>query len=56
MPLLVSVGIINSGKTFPQAYSYCPGEIIKSYEFFFKVLREEVFVDDILNPAVIMRD
>jgi hypothetical protein len=56
MPLLVGVGIINSGKTFPQAYSYCPGETAESYEFFFEVLREEVFVDDILDPAVIMGD
>ena len=56
MPLLVGVGITNSGKTFPQAYSYCLGETAESYEFFFEVLREEVFVDDILDSAVILGD
>jgi hypothetical protein len=56
IPLLVDIGIINSNKTFPQIYSYYPGEIIKSYEFFFKVLRKEVFINDILKPTIIMED
>jgi hypothetical protein len=56
MPLLVGVRIINSGKTFPLTYSYCPGEITKLYEFFFKVLREEIFINDILKPTIIIGD
>ena len=56
MPLLIGVGITNSNKTFPLAYSYCPGETAESYDFFFEVLGEEVFFNDILDPAVIMGD
>src|SRR5438045_2382231 len=54
MPLLIGVGITNSNKIFPLAYSYYSGEIVESYNFFFKVLGEEVFFNDILNLAVIM--
>jgi hypothetical protein len=56
MPLLVGVGITNSGKTFPLALSYCPGETAESYDFFFWSLREEVWVDGALEPAVLMGD
>jgi len=42
LPLLVSMGIINSSKTFPYALSYCPGETVESYNFFFQILREEI--------------
>jgi hypothetical protein len=56
MPLLIGVGITNSNKTFPLAYSYCPGETAESYDFFFEILGEEVFFDDILDPAVVMGD
>jgi hypothetical protein len=34
LPLLIGVGITNSGKTFPCASSYCPGETAESYDFF----------------------
>jgi MULE transposase domain len=56
MLLLIGVGITNSNKIFPLDYSYCPGETVESYDFFFETLREEVFFDDILGPAVIMGD
>jgi hypothetical protein len=56
MPLLVGIGIINFNKTFPLAYSYCSGETIKSYDFFFEILSKEVFFDDILDPAVVIGD
>jgi hypothetical protein len=56
MPLLIKVGITNFNKIFPLAYSYCLGEIIKSYDFFFETLREEIFFNDILNLTIIIRD
>jgi hypothetical protein len=34
LPLLIGVGITNSGKTFPVALSYCPSESKDSYDFF----------------------
>jgi hypothetical protein len=55
LPLLIGVGITNSGKTFPCASSYCPGETAESYDFFFQILREEMWVD-CYEPAVIMGD
>ena len=51
MPLPAEVGITNSNETFPSAYSYCPGP----YDFL-EILGEEVFLDDTLDPAVIMGD
>lgn len=35
MPLLIAVGQLNSGKTFPVAFSWCPEEDEASYAFFF---------------------
>jgi len=35
LPLLIGVGITNSGKTFPCASSYYLGETAESYNFFF---------------------
>jgi hypothetical protein len=56
LPLLTSIGITNTGKTFPIALSYCPGETAASYNFFFESLRSEVFVDGVADPGVIMGD
>jgi len=56
LPLLTSVGITNTGKTFPVALSYCSGETVESYNFFFEFLRSEVFVDGVADPGVIMGD
>ena len=52
----MGVGITNLSKTFPLALSYYPGETAESYDFFFWCLREEVWVDGILEPAIIMGD
>ena len=43
--LRIGVGIINSGKTFPCASSYCPGDTTESFDLFFQILREEMWVD-----------
>lgn len=56
LPLLTSVGIINTGKTFPMALSYCPGETAASYNFFFKSLRSEVFINGVADPRMVMGD
>ena len=34
LPLLVAVGQLNSGKTFPAAFSWCPEEDEALYGFF----------------------
>jgi hypothetical protein len=39
LPLLIAVGITNSGKTFPVAFSYCPSGSKESYDFFFQSLK-----------------
>ncbi len=43
MPLLVAVGILNSGATFPVAFSFCPAENSDSYDFFWRCMKEYVF-------------
>jgi hypothetical protein len=43
MPLIVGVGIINSGITFPLALEYSGGETAEVYAFYFETLREEVW-------------
>jgi MULE transposase domain len=42
LPLLINIGITNSGKTFPYASSYYLGETAESYNFFFQTLRQEI--------------
>jgi len=42
LPLLIGVGITNSGETFLYASSYCPGKTAESFDFFFQILREEM--------------
>src|SRR2546423_11499143 len=56
LPLLVSAGVINSGKTFPTGFSYCPSEGMESYQFFFQSIKETAFVGDIQLPRVIIGD
>jgi hypothetical protein len=56
LPLLIAVGITNSGKTFPAAFSYCPSESKESYDFFFQSLKEEAFAGDIQPPKVVVGD
>jgi hypothetical protein len=56
LPLLIAVGITNSGKTFPVAFSYCPSESKESYDFFFQSLKEEAFACDIQSLKVVVGD
>lgn len=41
LPLLVAVGVLNSGSTFPVAFSYCPSESAESLGFVWQALKEE---------------
>jgi MULE transposase domain len=56
LPLLIIVGVINLGKTFPLIFSYCPSESKESYDFFFRSLKEETFVSNIQLLKVIISD
>jgi hypothetical protein len=42
LPVLIAVGITNSGKTFPVAFSYCPSESKESYEFFLRISSQAI--------------
>ena len=43
LPLLVAVGQLNSGRTFPAAFSWCPEEDEASYGFFWQCLKDHCF-------------
>ena len=43
LPLLIAVGVLNSEKTFPIAFSWCPSEDKVSYVFFWECLKEYGF-------------
>ena len=54
--LLIVVGVINTGKNFPAAYSFCKSEAKKSFNFLFDYLNYFIFIDDIAVPRVILAD
>ena len=56
LPLLVAVGITNSGSTFPIAFSFCPSESKESFLFFFECLQKELFVGDIPPCRTVIGD
>ena len=61
MPILIAVGILNSGKTFPIAFSFCPSESEESYSFFWECLKSYCFekedeVTAAVPPRVILGD
>lgn len=43
LPLLVAVSQLNSGKTFPIAFSWCPEEDEASYNFYWQCLKNHCF-------------
>jgi hypothetical protein len=51
LPLLIAVGVLNSGKTFPVSFSYCPSESAESFAFVWDSLKEECFRPDGNLPA-----
>ena len=44
LPLLIAVGVLNSGRTFPVCFSYCPSESEDSFKFVWDSLNEECFI------------
>jgi hypothetical protein len=44
LPLLVVVSVLNSGRTFPVCFSYCPSESAESTGFVWEALKLEVFI------------
>lgn len=51
LPLLIAVGVLNSGKTFPVCFFYCPSESDESFTFVWDSLKEECFKPDENLPA-----
>jgi len=51
LPLLIAVGVLNSGHTFPIAFSYVPSESDESLGFFWDSMKEECFIPDGNLPA-----
>jgi hypothetical protein len=51
LPLLIAVGVLNSGRTFPVSFSYCPSESDESFSFIWESLKEECFKPDQNLPA-----
>ncbi len=55
LPIIVAVGILNNGRTFPIAFSYCRGESHEAYSFFWESLKEH-WGSGVAAPAVILSD
>jgi hypothetical protein len=57
LPLLVVVGVLNSGKTFPICFSYCPSESAESIGFVWEALKLEIFIPgEVPPPCVVLGD
>lgn len=55
LPIIVAVGVMNNGSTFPIAFSYCRGEDHASYAFFWESLKEHWPLGTVA-PAVVLSD
>ena len=55
-PLLVIVGVLNTGRTFPVAFSFCSSESREAFDFVWESLKEECFILEITPPRVILGD
>ena len=54
--LLVAIGIINTNKNFPAAYSFAKSEAVILFNFLFNSFRHFVFGNDIAEPRVVLAD
>ena len=50
LPLLIVVGVLNLGVTFPVAFSYSPSELTESIGFVWESLKVHCFNEDIAKP------
>ncbi|KIW89890.1 uncharacterized protein Z519_09319 [Cladophialophora bantiana CBS 173.52] len=55
MPMIVAVGVLNTNKTFPVAFSFCPSENHASYTFFWESLKLHL-PERVVAPAVVISD
>lgn len=55
MPIIVAVGVLNNGKTFPIAFSYCRAEDHESYSFFWASLKKH-WPPGTVQPVIIISD
>ena len=55
LPIIVAVGVLSNGKTFPLAFSYCRSEDHESYSFFWASLKEH-WPTETAPPAVVISD
>ena len=54
MPILIAIGVLNLGRTFPIAFSYCSSELETSFSFFWESLKAYCFekeANDLVVPA-----
>jgi hypothetical protein len=56
LPLLMLIGVLNTNKTFPVAFLFCPSESAESIGFVWESLKAEYFQDDICVPRVVLGD
>jgi hypothetical protein len=48
------VGVTNTDKNFPGAYSFCKSENKASFDFLFESLNYFIFINDITVPRVVL--
>jgi hypothetical protein len=56
MPLIICVGITNTGRTFPIAISFAMSESKVAYAFIFACLIAMVFTNGVIPPGVVIGD
>jgi MULE transposase domain len=54
--LFIVVGVTNTNKNFPTAYSFVRSEVRMSFDFIFDSLRRFIFTDDIAEAQIILND
>src|SRR5271170_6793234 len=50
------VGVLNTGRTFPVAFSFCPSESREAFDFVWESLKEKCFIPEVAPPRVILGD
>jgi MULE transposase domain len=54
--LLVAVGVTNTGKNFPAAYSFARSEARVSFDFVFDYLKRFILTDDVAEAGIVLGD
>jgi hypothetical protein len=53
LPLIVMCGVLNTGRTFPVSFSFCPSESREAFEFIFESMKANC---EGFDPAVVIAD